>query len=216
MVFLKEVLFAPDTTRLSLEVRVRRVWLVRLQIRKQFWLRQAWTKVAAGNQRTLESGGRRDRQAWVLGWVQRPRKGGACGWAWGRVQTKKGRVRGRGLRSAGAGRRGQSWIPEATDASLGCLRESVSRPRQVGDGMRPGNEAAGPRFLNCRRCPWGVPCACASGLQGTGHLGPREGGWQPACEPQARSGARAEEPGRSRRKRSFQAVLNLDVPGRCT
>lgn len=120
----------------------------------------------------------------------------------GRVQTKKGRVRGRGLRSAGAGRRGQSWIPEATDASLGCLRESVSRPRQVGDGMRPGNEAAGPRFLNCRRCPWGVPCACASGLQGTGHLGPREGGWQPACEPQARSGARAEEPGHSRRKRA--------------
>lgn len=53
MVFLKEVLFAPDTTRLSLEVRVLRVWLVRLQIRKQFWPRQAWAKVAAGNQRAV-------------------------------------------------------------------------------------------------------------------------------------------------------------------
>lgn len=102
-----------------------------------------------------------------------------------------------GTAICGGGTKRQSWIPEATDASLGSLRESVSRPRQVGDGMRPGNEAAGPRFLNCRRCPWGVPCACASGLQGTGHLGPREGGWQPACEPQARSGARAEVPGRS-------------------
>lgn len=115
----------------------------------------------------------------------------------GRGQAEKGRVRGRGLRSAGAGRRGQSWIPEATDASLGSLRESVSRPRQVGDGMRPGSEAAGPRSLSCWRCPWGVPCA--SGPQGAGHFGPREGGWQLACEPlpQARLGARAEEPGRS-------------------
>lgn len=97
MVFLKEVLFAPDTTRLSLEVRVRRVWLVRLQIRKQFWLRQTRAKVAAGNQRALwrtRVGGRRDRQAWVLGRVQRPRKGGACGWAWGVSRPRRGAFEG--------------------------------------------------------------------------------------------------------------------------
>lgn len=189
MVFLKEVLFAPDTTRLSLEVRVCRVLLVRLQIRKQCF---SSAKLGPSSQQGTRVGGRRDRQAWVLGRVQRPGKGGALG---GRVQAEKRRVRGRGLRSAGAGRRGQSWIPEATDASIGSLRETLSRTRQVGDGMRPGSEAAGPRSLSCWRCPWGV--SCASGLQGAGHFGPREGGWQLACEPQARSGAKAEEPGRS-------------------
>lgn len=51
----------------------------------EFWLSQACAKVAAGSQRALwrtRVGGRRDRQAWVLGRVQRPGKGGACGWTW--------------------------------------------------------------------------------------------------------------------------------------
>lgn len=115
-----------------------------------------------------------------LGGVTRPRRGvsegGACG-------------------PAGAGRRGQSWIPEATDASVPSLREVVSRPRQVGDGMRPGSEAVGPRSLSCWRRPRGVPHV--RGRPGAGHFGPREGGCQPPCEPQARAGAGAEEPGRS-------------------
>lgn len=65
------------------------------------------------------------------------------------------------------------------------------------DAAGPGVRRRGLSLSAVGVAPGGVPCV--SGLQGAGHFGPREGGWQPACEPQpqARSGARAEEPGRS-------------------
>lgn len=143
MVFLKEVLFAPDTTRLSLEVRVRRVWLVGQQIRKQsFGSAKLGPRSQQGaNERSgapESGGGETARRGFWAGCRDRGRAEPVGGR--GACPGREGACPGRGLRSAGAGRRRQSWIPEATDASVGSLRESVSRPRQVGDGMRPARE----------------------------------------------------------------------------
>lgn len=113
----------------------------------------------------------------------------------GRVQAEKGRVRGRGLRSAGAGRRGQSWIPEATDASILAGVGVAAQAGRRWDAAGPGVRRRGLGLSAVGVAPGGVPCV--SGLQGAGHFGPREGGWQPACKPQPQAllGARAEEPG---------------------
>lgn len=91
--------------------------------------------------------------------------------------------------------------------SLGSLRETASRPRQVGVGLQPGTGAVGPRPLSCWRhaCPWSAES----------WVPPARGRRVLACESRARSGeqGRGARALAAARKRAYQAVLNLDVPG---
>lgn len=109
-------------------------------------------------QRTLvpQRWGRRDRLAWVPSLEESPGRTEPYWVSSGACPGKRGRVlawRAGTAEPVGAGRRCGRWIPEATDASLGSLREAASRPRQVGDGMQRGSGAMGPLPLSCWRRP---------------------------------------------------------------
>lgn len=104
--------------------------------------------------------------------------------------------------------------PRGGRRESGILREAASWPWQVGDGMQPGSGAMGPRQLSCWRRPTASRVSVVSrelGTSGQGKAGVSLGAAGVGRGAGPGAGALA-----ARRRRAYQVVLNLDVPGRST